>query len=278
MTKTMIETLEAAFEPAVKAKGKDVTLAEAISAELMKTLPRIAPELFTRMQTVDVSLSDKQRKALDRLYKDVRGESEWDKRFMNPVVRCTATIPVFAYCPVPDVKEYVQEGAARVTYEESFKFSTSDASVHLGKGGGGAYDCSQRWIWQRGTDVGLSNLEIKAVWEAPVTLSVCAAVPEVPPALASLGDDALLAYFTQAKALRKSQRKDAPVEKPSLRVLWAPTPESLYCKGEIPQPAPRDPALVLDIPDGGKHYRHVIATWNIGEEKPFRHWLAEYAE
>ncbi len=126
--------------------------------------------------------------------------------------------------------------------------------------------------------LGTSVIEVKGLWTAPFSLDVCVSVPEVPQAISELGDEALLQYFTVIKRLRTSVKDSAGMQKPAIGVLWAPTDESLYVKGDVPKAPKNDPALVLDIPGKERNYRHIVAAWNIGEERPFKNWLAEYTE
>jgi hypothetical protein len=271
MTQTMIEMLEAEFEPVTKKNARPTTLANAVSNELMKIMPRISPELLERKRTAQVNLSKKQIADINEWYKYAREESSWNERFMHPKRLCSAEIPIFAYAKVPEQTEIVYEKQGIVTYEDIFRFSTKDVYVKLETKGG----C---WKWDEMPGqkyAGTSVVEVRSVWTAPDTLNVCVKVPEIPQEVINLGDEALLQYFTTAKSLRASF-KTAGIQKPRLGVLWAPTDESLYIAGDISQAPAKDPVLVLSVPDGEKNYQHVIASWNIGEERPFKHWLAEY--
>ena len=38
------------------------------------------------------------------------------------------------------------------------------------------------------------------------------------------------------------------------------------------------PAILLKTLEEAFDSEHVVATWDIGQEKPFKNWLAEYTE
>ncbi len=268
MTQTMIEILETAFEPATKRKTAE-TLAKAVSNELMKTMPRLSPELFERIREANVNFSEAYIRRIDEHY--LRAFHGYELR-PEPVRLCSARIPIFAHACPPDQKEVVYPQAGNISYEETVALENAGRVKLIRE------NRDNNLYWECGN--GISILEIRSVWRAPFKLDVCVKVPEVPGSLAELGDEALLAFFSTAKQFRKDMksRKNGIEKKPSLCVLWAPTDESFYCAGDVPLLPKNDPALILEIPDPDcdKSYRHIVATWNIGEERPFKHWLAEY--
>ncbi len=129
---------------------------------------------------------------------------------------------------------------------------------------------------------GKVTLKINFAWRSPFKLNASADTPDIPESFIELGDEAIAAYYDHVRKAPRNLRRQTSLEPPSLGILWSPTPQSLYVTGKIPKiepPKPRgDPSLVLDIPDGDNHYKHVVAVWDIGQELPFRNWLTEYSE
>ena len=113
----------------------------------------------------------------------------------------------------------------------------------------------------------------------PRKLHVSVEVPKIPDSLVELGDEAVAGYYNILTRMPLNERKRTTLETPRVGIVWAPSDYSFYCSTKIPQRLPlpeRDPALVLDIPNGGKSHRHVIAVWDTEHELPLKNWLAEY--
>ena len=64
-----------------------------------------------------------------------------------------------------------------------------------------------------------------------------------------------------------------PEPEEDLRILWIPRDEDLNVKVTVPTPPDPDPALVLAY----KSHFFLVDLWDITEEKPFQHYLREYA-
>lgn len=284
MTSTLVQQLEQGFEAVPKGKVEPKTLAEFVSNHLMNNgLPRLSPELFKLTRNVDLTLTPEQIKKVDKHYKLRAGNNS-----TNPKREFTAKIPRFTLANVPNQKEVVFQAVGRAIYEEDFRFKTEqgrlrisargDTGIHWGQEG---YDHYERPT----KSSGLIELECKLKWTSGFKMSVGVKVPAVPKSFISLGDDAIAEYYCALRAAPRKLREKTTLVSPNLEVLWAPTNKSLYVTGTIPTPAPKirplprgDPALILDIPDQCRSYKHVVAVWDIGEEIPFRNWLAEYSE
>lgn len=62
--------------------------------------------------------------------------------------------------------------------------------------------------------------------------------------------------------------------RPSLKILWKPTVESLEMEAEVQRPKDRDPALLLHF--NGDHY--LVCMWNVDNEEPLGHYLREFSQ
>lgn len=277
-TQTFLQKLEECLESDRQPKVELNSLAAVVSNELRERMPLISPELFERRRRAQIALSTKQLKKINEFYKEVvKNSFKSEKKYV-----CSAEIPTFSYAIVPEQTEVVYPGAAKIALEETFAFDTtkSNKSTELcfHPGAYCSSDCIEcEWVgvYQENARLGSAIVQINSTWTAPFTLDVLAKVPDVPAEMSEIGDEALLAYYELAKA-RKSKSKPSLSQKPRLGILWSPTEEVLYCNGDVPKPLTKDPALVLEIPDGKEKYCHVIAMWDIKDERPFKNWLAEY--
>ena len=278
---------------------KPKTLAEAVSNSLIQVMPRISPELFELTREVEVNLSNEQRKkVIESLYKRsfdfiYEENGTWDegrKRFFSDAeVNVHGKIPLFFYGQSSD--ERVTFGSLNPEISFKRRIETNNLKVT----GFRLDTINKRNDIERilyfnpekeqviENDRGEFSINLQGTWKAPYKLDVCATVPQVPEGFIELGDEAIATYYDFARQAPSDLRKKTSLQPPSIGILWAPTDESLYATGKIPGPSiiprsRRDPALVLDIPDREKSYRHIVATWDIGEELPFRNWLTEYME
>ena len=284
-TQTMVKTLEKHFVELDK-KAKPKTLAEAVSNNLIPIMPRISSELFEFRREATIKLTEEQRVHIDNWYVRFRRlRSDW-KDVFYPIRVCKGTLSLFQYATVPDIRNVVC-GNAKITYEDGPKVFNTENSLHNlaivncnNKGNSRSY---HQWFWNN-KEFGNAEVTIKSVWTAPFTLDICTQVPQVPESITELSDLAMFHYFKEATT-RVMKGDKSSLLKPKLGVLWAPTDKVLYCTGKVPIPndyppvdRKSDPALILEIPDGDKIYRHVIATWDMENERPFKNWLAEYSE
>lgn len=308
MTTTLIEQLEKGFEDPAREKTEPQTLAEAVSNELMNTLPRISPELFELKRKAKITLTPEQKRRIISSYLE-RGCGDsgffttWIKENGNSIrgVRnddilslvCVAQIPAFAY---------TLHDERKAIYPKSASISASFTHMLLPLGGrddrlnsieikGNCKDrskyCDPHVTFPcthiEKKDVGELKVVVQVEWKAPYELDTVVNMPHIPESFVELGDEAIGSYYQIATNLPKNLRKKTSLVSPHIGVLWRPTDESLYVTGKIPTPEKtplpkNDPALILDIPDGSRNYRHVVAVWNIGEELPFKNWLTEYSE
>ncbi len=268
MTTTFIEEIERHIETTQTKRSETKTLAEAVSNELMQNgLPRISPELFELQRQANLTLTPEQIKKIDRHYDLISPGS----KKQEPSRKYFAEIPRFITAYLPDEKEIMFKEYGKILYSSHFNFKSLESiSLH-----------ANRSLLVMNSS-GRKELEIKINWTPTFCLNVAVQAPIVPESFIDLGDDAIAKYYDTLRQVSPELRRKTTLTSPRLKVLWAPTDETLYCTGEIPEPIPPrpkgDPALILDIPDGERSYRHVVAVWDIGQELPFRNWLAEYSE
>lgn len=63
------------------------------------------------------------------------------------------------------------------------------------------------------------------------------------------------------------------IVEPRLEIIWKPTLKSLDIRVEKPEPIDPDPALLLKF----NNYRHLVTTWDVHDEEPLAHYLAEFS-
>ena len=206
-------------------------------------------------------------------------------------LECLAEIPSFAYT-LHDERQaiYPKSACISASFEHVlFPIKRKDYEVEsieiIGKPNH-KYGDFHSFFPRRGIkkkDVGELKVVVQVEWKAPYKLDTVVNTPHIPESFVELGDDAISSYYQIATKLPKNLRKKTSLVSPHIGVLLSLINESLYVTGEVPIPKTlplpkRDPALILDIPDGSRNYRHVVAVWDIGKELPFRNWLAEYSE
>jgi len=265
-TLTLGEELEKSFEKKPQRK-KANSLAEYVSDELMVSMPRLSPELFEIEREVNVPLAEKQSEKIRRYVAhqlDSRNLASFKIR--SSVI---ASIPKFIYVPVcEDIAIFPKSGVV-------FGSAKTEGFNSLLFGGNETTSFSY-------TDLNNIKASAQIDWEASFKLDVNVKRPQVPEGFIELGDEAVSEYYQVLRSAPKEMRKKTQLDAPRIGVLWSPEERVLYASGDIPEPRPEmpvgDPALILDIPDGEKSYRHVVAVWDIGDELPFRNWLAEFSE
>jgi len=295
-TLTFVKQLEKKFEsPETARQNEPTTLAEHVSNELMTSMPRISPELFEMTRAARIPLSEEQIIALDPLFYSSMDAIKGVTTKISPgeinAKEARGTIPRFVYSPHEEAQK-VWKGAARATY--AFKTEYSSEAVDWkecckldleGKPTKKGARSGSLYATVKETDVfHRIKGKLEVIWEAPPKLDINVKTPPIPKSFISLGDDAIAEYFEAVRKAPTELREKTELISPRIGVLWSPKDNALYCTGKIPKPRiipslpSGDPALILDIPDGDRSYKHVVALWDIGEEMPFRNWLAEYSE
>ncbi|MFH1802744.1 MAG: hypothetical protein ABH864_04850 [archaeon] len=303
MTKTFVEQLEAKFEsPETARQAKPTTLAEHVSNELMQNgLPRIAPELFELKRKASVMLDEKQKTdiGISLLDRGLEGGAKWIKingydqavldaeKFKTITFSCQGNVPRFFYgvhdqknvvhgrCLVPEIDLIVKKSPENIV--KYFGDRPEHKKLDLG------CDLSYNPGRVKKEDWGNLSIVSSAHWEAPYALDASAEIPQVPEGFIELGDEAIAEYYAAVRTAPPKLRKTTKLISPRIGVLWAPSDSILYATGKIPEPqripqSEGDPALILDIPDGERSYKHIVAVWDIGEELPFRNYLAEFSK
>lgn len=298
---TLVEKIEESFEPAERKESKPQTLAKAVSDALLPVMPRISNELFELRRRIEIQLTPEQKKEIGEKYfgdwnnsfclkllgKRQRQEEESFWKHEKLPFKCRGTIPSFSYSLSSE--EFVQyDNCASVflkvrDFNITNKGRYSEEKLAIILGNPRHLDFRDDSIFDFGNKKqGLVKLKYSAVWESPFKLNAATKVPEVPETFRELGDEAIATYYDFVRKVPANLRNKTNFQPPQIGVLWAPTPKSFYATGKIPKVEPSRPkgcpALVLDIPDEEKSYRHVVAAWNIDEELPFRNWLIEYSE
>ena len=292
---TLVERLEESFESVEAERHESKTLAEAVSNSLMPLMPRISPELFDLKRNAKITLTPEQKRSIISSYLERGCEDSggfcirWvdetgnsirsidDKNILS--LECVAKIPSFAYT-LHDERNAIYPKSACISTSFAhmlFPIKRKDSEVN-------SLEIKGEFINRRycdiylffphrhigKNDIGDLKVVVQVEWKAPYKLDTVVNTPHIPESFVELGDEAISRYYQIATELPKNLRKKTSLVSPRIGVLWRPTDESLYVTGEVPIPTilplpKHDPALILDIPDGERRYRHVVAAWNIGE-------------
>ncbi len=271
-TNSFTEELAVSFEKASPQKPK--TLAEAVSDSLLERMPRLSPDLFNKTRVVHPTLTPNQLKRVKEYQDRIMETHNEDSAFGSS---CSAEIPRFTLAHVPRQKTITYKNACAVLGSLDINDRISDLRIGLRGSVLNFRSGSNNYM------IGSIRLQGRLEWELPFKLDVNVDVPTVPTSFIDLGDEAIGLYSDIVRQMPRNLREKTEYTTPSMGILWAPTDSSLYVSGEIPEPtrSPQpngDPALVLEIQDSARSYHHVVAVWNIGEELPFRNWIAEYSE
>lgn len=282
MTLTLMGQIEKQFETISNHKPK--TLAEAVSNELLKFMPRVSNKLFEASKKAQVALTAEQKNKIAENYLDDTIYAQREQTFdyvlrKNTKISAFAKIPLFAYSIIPREPNLVFPECAEVIASTNFQISTSKRNLleypdrdmvvgHFRKYSPYEiveYDSmlKERVFPFPGKHKGITTLRIEAEWVSPFKLDVCVKVPQISESVKELGDKAISSYYQHASKVPKALRRTTSLISPRIGLLWIPIDESLFVKGKVSTPKTppsikSDSVLVLDIPDGEKSYRHIV--------------------
>ena len=307
----LVTEIEKAFEPLELQSETTSNLNRWLSNNLMPYLPRISPALFAQRRVAKLELSPSEEKRFsdgtrslltitDNKYSPWFSQSELSKL---PVKTDFASeIPYFVLADLQDWGGQKQEvGVARLSQTINLP-SLKIAKLTFQDQPFGYNDPIFRASFSNGTQgYSDSHLDMNLVWTSVQSPRVYVDIPQVPDKIRDLGYRAVELHQRLMQSAPEELRRNSLPSAPQFGVVWAPIDESLivnsqeisHAKGNAAETRQivqkqvlrsKDPLLVLSIPCkeqrlyGSSRYAHVVASWNIGEELPFRNWLDEYTD